>query len=260
MKILTWNIKRGGVSSDGIWQLINIEDPDIVLLQECKEIPNSFKEKYNIIKRKAVKKNLTKQSFETVLMSKYKMKEIIPYENEEVLSTMKKLDGNIIFSQVYTENEIFKIASVYLPAWGLNQDFIDKSLSDKIRSPLSKIAWSPSILSYSLAKIENFKNENWIIAGDFNLAETLSGRIGEISKTEFNKFRDVGLVDAISEVNKKQIPTFKNTNGGSVKHQIDYVFVTEKILSRVSECLVLNDKHVFEKKVSDHLPVLTIIK
>ena len=61
------------------------------------------------------------------------------------------------------------------------------------------------------------------------------------------------------EHHKKVIPTFRNPNGGKIIHQIDHVYISEGLFSNLTSSNVLSELGVFENKLSDHYPILTVI-
>ena len=46
MKVLTWNVNKAGESRPELWQMVQREDADIVLLQEVGGIPGWIRNQY----------------------------------------------------------------------------------------------------------------------------------------------------------------------------------------------------------------------
>jgi exonuclease III len=55
------------------------------------------------------------------------------------------------------------------------------------------------------------------------------------------------------------VPTFRNPKGGKIIHQIDHVFISERLFSNLTSSIVLPEFGVFENNLSDHYPILTIL-
>jgi len=68
------------------------------------------------------------------------------------------------------------------------------------------------------------------------------------------------VVPTAPEHHKKIIPTFRNPNGGKIIHQIDHVYISEGLFSNLISSNALSEYGVFENKLSDHYPILTILK
>lgn len=72
-----------------------------------------------------------------------------------------------------------------------------------------------------------------------------------------DNLRALGLEDAISEMAGEAVPTFRHSRG-SVKHQLDYFYLCAAAMEGLVSCKVLDDQGVFERNLSDHLPMLGI--
>ena len=81
-----------------------------------------------------------------------------------------------------------------------------------------------------------------------------------IGNTSVGKEFILNLKESIHEHNKGLVPTFRNPNGGKIIHQIDHVYISEGLFSNLISSNPLSEYGVFENKLSDHYPILTILK
>lgn len=69
--------------------------------------------------------------------------------------------------------------------------------------------------------------------------------------------RSIGLVDCLATKEGKPTPTFRHSRG-SIRHQIDHLFVTPPLLARLKERREppLADIWRRDGALSDHLPII----
>jgi len=258
IRILTWNVRRAN-SESGIWDLIKKIDPDICLLQEVNGIPLSFMKEYNIIQHKAINKIGSKQKFSTVILSKepineFKLKSSIEWVKKE----LDFFCGNFIGGTISVKGVRINVVSVYSPAWIVSPERINNSEINEVKLKLAAYVWPTEILQnallHELISIEN----HWIVGGDFNTSSTFDtlwpgGPRG--CQEMIDRLYSLNLKEALFEYHGKLVPTFKNPKGGKIIHQIDHVFLSEGLFSKLSSSNVLDNEGVFENSLSDHLPI-----
>ena len=66
----------------------------------------------------------------------------------------------------------------------------------------------------------------------------------------------LGFTECLSAAKGKLTPTFKNSKGGKVVHQLDRMFVTERLASEPIRCEAGTHADVFDAHLSDHLPII----
>ena len=66
----------------------------------------------------------------------------------------------------------------------------------------------------------------------------------------------LGLIECLRKSRGALTPTFRNTTGGAIKHQMDHLFVTEALASRLVSCDTGSRERVFDSGLSDHLPLV----
>jgi exonuclease III len=263
INVLTWNMRRSSPDSHS-WDLMRKLSPDICLLQEVGGIPNDISGEYRILQQKATNKNGDPQKFSTVILSKEPIEQFRLKSSIEWVS--KQLDffsGNFLCGITNINGNKIKLISVYSPAWVVNPDSINYSEIKGIKLELAKEIWPTEILYTGLLNEKINTNEDWIIGGDFNSSPTFDtlwpgGPRG--CQEIIDRLYALNLKEALFEHHGTLIPTFRNPNGGKIIHQIDHVFLSERLFTNLTSSNVLSELGVFENKLSDHYPILTILK
>ena len=263
INVLTWNMRRSSADSQS-WGIIRKISPDVCLLQEVSGIPKDILVDYKILQQNAINKNGAPQKFSTVILSKE------PIEQFRLKSTIewvsKQLDffsGNFLCGSINIDGNKINLISVYSPAWIVNPGSINYSEIKGIKLELAKQIWPTEILYSGLINEKITINKDWIIGGDFNSSPTFDtlwpgGPRG--CQEIIDRLYSLNLRESLFEHNQQNVPTFRNPKGGKIIHQIDHVFLSEKLFSNLISSNVLSDFGVFENKLSDHYPILTILK
>lgn len=274
MRIVTWNI-NGANKKSLVWDLILELKPDLVFLQEVGNIPESVEGEFNIISCRAVTKRGTPQKFSTVILVKGKViKEInLRSEHEWINRELEFFKGNFVSSQVKLNNsEILNVVSVYSPHWPVDKlrlEGVDTSSVKLLRNP---DVWGSQVIWSALKSMINTK-ESWAVGGDFNSSETfdrewqneniewkktnnIKSVLSGHNREHFVRMRDLGLNECLREFNNEIIPTYKNTKGNKIIHQMDHLYVTNNLYNRIRGCVVGDKDHIFGNLLSDHLPII----
>ena len=262
INILTWNMRRSSPASQS-WDIIRKVSPDVCLLQEVGGIPNDILGEYKSLQQKAINKNGAPQKFSTVILSKEPIEQFRLKSSIEWVS--KQIDffsGNFLCGVTNINGNKINLISVYSPAWIVNPDSINYSEIKGIKLELAKQIWPTEILYSGLINEKITVDEHWIIGGDFNSSPTFDtlwpgGPRG--CQEIIDRLYALNLKESLHEYNKKLVPTFRNPNGGKIIHQIDHVFLSERLFSNLTSSNVLSEYGVFENKLSDHYPILTVI-
>lgn len=257
MRIITWNINSANRESP-VWKLLLELDPDIVLLQEVGSIPDKIKNVYNILSKKAVKKTGKPQYFSTTVLVKGKIiKEIsLSSEYDWVNRELEFFKGNLISCRIQPINfEPINVVSVLSPYW-----YLDKNRLEGIDVSAVKLKSNPEIwvteIIWSALKNMVLNNETWIIGGDYNCSETFDYTCSSGNKEILDRMFDLGFRECLREYNDRLVPTFQNSIGKKVIHQIDHLFVTKNLYPLLSKCETCNQSEIFGKSLSDHLPII----
>ena len=103
-------------------------------------------------------------------------------------------------------------------------------------------------------------SRQWIVGGDFNSSETFD-YLWKDGPTRGNgevldRINALGLTERLREYPGQLTPTFKNTRGGKVVHQLDHMFVSGNLKQLLKQCILGDASKVFGDSISDHLPVI----
>jgi exonuclease III len=270
MRVVTWNI-NGATKDSDVWKIISRLNVDIALLQEVGSIPKNISENFEILSRFATSKSGKPQRFSTVVMVKGKIiKDInLKSEYEWVNNELEFFNGNFIACKIELQNnKQFNLISVYSPAWPVDKSRInDVDVSD-VKSAKNPDVWATDII-WSALKNTLPDNEEWIIGGDYNSSETfdkdyqkkhgLKCLVSDGNKEIRDRMYELGFKECLLEYNEKLIPTYLNTNK-KILHQLDHLYVTKKIFSKILKCNVGNISEIFDDRISDHLPIITDFK
>jgi len=260
MKVLTWNIRRATEESTDVWSEVQTLNPDVALLQEVGGVPEVLLKSHRYFGFRAENKGGGKQAFETgILVRKGECIPVRLTSADPVLQhALEAYAGNLVHVRWTDESRsVWNLLSVYSPAWPLFS--FQKSIPKKYRrfkSELSKDLWLTDLVHRYLH--EHMNGERWIVAGDFNSATTFSWEIGQ-NQEFIDNMEAAGLTDAIFLKYGGPVPTFRHSRG-SVLHQLDHFYLSEAARDQLLDCQVLGDHGVFERRLSDHLPILVTWK
>ncbi len=251
MKIISCNVN--GIRAAyrrGFLKWLKDSEADIICLQEVKAQREQFSDDllkipgYNFHLNSAIKKGYSG----TAVYTKKK-----PEEAEYKLG-LKRFDqeGRII----KLEYSNFTLINVYLPHGGRQKENLDYKLESY-----------KQILNY----LKKIKNQNVIFVGDFNIAhqEIDLARPKQNQKNimftpeerqQIDKLINLGFMDTFRKFNKETghytwWPYAYNARERNLGWRIDYVFASEKMVSKVKDAFILNKIHM-----SDHCPIGIEIK
>lgn len=240
------------------WEIVNELNPDIALLQEVISIPNKIKENFQYSLNKSIGKTSKYQKFGTAVLvngeiiNNFSLTSKYDWVNLE----LAKFSGNLSCFTVLPNNcPHINVISVYSPAWEINTSDYPNDDVQKVRLKQNNKIWLTEIL-WSGLQNENLIDQNWLIGGDFNCSETFDYTFSSGNKEILDRMDDLGLKECLREYNKQLVPTFKNPKGGEVIHQIDHLFSSPYLFSKLVDCSVDDKYQIFEKSISDHLPII----
>lgn len=268
MRVITWNIHSANKDSR-IWQLLLELQPDIVLLQEVGDISEEIKNIYKILSKIAITKTGKPQRFSTAVLVKGKIIGEIKLSSKHawVNRELEFFKGNFISCIVQTETQkTYKVVSVYSPAWPVDKNRLKGIDVSQVKLKLNPDVWGTEII-WSALKNSILDNEKWIVGGDYNISETFdkewqdkNGKVFGIrssgNKEIIDRMYAMGFTECLRKSNNDNIiPTFKHSNQ-TVVHQIDHLFVTNDLYSKLEKCNVGDQAVIFGESLSDHLPII----
>lgn len=268
MRVITWNV-HGANEDSPVWKLLLDLQPDIVLLQEIGSIPEEILNVFEVLSRPAVGKTGRPQRFSTGVLLKGRIIEEIKLssEYEWVNKELGFFRGNFISCLVQPKNcEPIYVVSVYSPAWPVNEERLRGIDVLPVKLELNPQVW-PTELVWSALKNSVSNNETWIVGGDYNSSETFDAEWQDKHGKRFgirssgnreilDRMLALGFKECLREFCKVIVPTFQNTQGKMVVHQIDHLFVTNNLYSQLKKCEVGDQSTIFGKSMSDHLPIV----
>ena len=167
--------------------------------------------------------------------------------------------GNILGYHIFGSDEKdYNVISVYSPHWAIPKDRLSEVDVSNVKLQQNSKVYCTEILWALLKTRLPSENENWIIGGDFNTSAKFDGAWGSGNQEVIDRLKDLGLIDCISHCHKDFIPTFKNAGSGEIVHQLDYLYVNQPLLSFLKSSDAMKQENVFERNLSDHLPVVTV--
>ena len=99
-----------------------------------------------------------------------------------------------------------------------------------------------------------------MVAGDFNSSVTFDylWKGGPRGNQEIiDRMNALGLIECLKSSTGNLTPTFRNPKGGKIIHQIDHMYVSNALHLSLSKSYAGNDLMIFEKSMSDHLPIIS---
>lgn len=231
-----------------------------MMLQEVIALPRDIKTRYNCIAKLATKKNGTAQLFSNVILAKGEIRDGITLvsHQEWVNDIYRRFGGNILSCTVglpvYGQCNVI---SFHSPAWPIK---IDEGIDfSEIKLKLNPELWLTEILWALLRDQSTSTNKRWIVGGDFNSSETFDymWKGGPRGNLEIiNRMNGLELKECLRSYNRQLVPTFKNASNGRIIHQIDHLYVSTSIYDRLRNCYVGDSAEIFDKQLSDHLPIV----
>jgi exonuclease III len=268
MRIVTWNV-HGARKDSPLWEFLSELNPDVLLLQEIGSMPNSLLDSFDHYSRPAVSKAGVPQRFRTGALVKGEIVNRISLlsEYEWANHELEFLKGNFISCTVeLNDHTPLNVISVHSPAWPVDKRRLKGIDVSGVKTSTNPNVWGTDIL---LAALRNrvANDEIWIVGGDYNSSETFDWdwqnrngkRFGIRSSgnaENLERMRRLGFTECLRQTeNDPIIPTFRHSRG-RIEHQMDHLFVSNQLYSRLDKCTVGDRDVIFDRALSDHLPII----
>ena len=246
MKIISWNVNGlRNVYSKGFIEWFKKEDADIVCLQEIKANENQLV--FELTQPKGYYtyfNSADKKGYSGVAI----------YTKEKPLSVNKSLgldtfdmEGRII----ELEFSKFILMNLYIPHGGRGKE---------------KLIYKLSVYEALLKKLNQIRDKQIILAGDFNIAHNeidLARPRDNLNNIMFTPYErkqiddlmNEGFIDSFRDFNKEDgnytwWPYMRNARERNLGWRIDYIFITKGLRPKLKDAFILKDV-----KGSDHCPV-----
>jgi len=258
MRIVTWNIKRASRTSE-VWKFLTELDPDVALLQEVADIPDSVRSSFAIRFRTAIKRRGQPQRFGTAIFVKGTIIDDVPLSSpyEWVNAELQYFSGNLVGCSVKPDGHpTVNAVSAYSPPWPVDRVRISGIDVSSVKLTQNPDVWVTDLLWAALKNAKLSGDQRWVVGGDLNSSETFDATWGSGNAEFLKRMNNLGLTECLRAHNRKLIPTFKNSKDGGVIHQIDHLFVTRNLYECITNCVPGEQEVVFGRSLSDHLPII----
>ena len=260
MKVLTWNVNKAGESRRELWQMVQREDADIVLLQEVSGIPGWIRNQYqcHVISPRYFEGH--NAPFSSAVLSKGSINatRYLESELEWVNKIYSERYGWIVGCEITLAcGELFRVVAVHSPAFPIPRDqWTDVDVS-AVKLTKNPELWFTEILWALLRSAGISDDTNWIVGGDLNSSVKFDEPKDRGNREIVGRLNALGLTDCLSHYHGGAVPTFQHS-GKSIEHQLDYCYVNAPMLERLTQARVPSAEDVFHRRprLSDHLPIL----
>lgn len=263
IKLATWNVNSIRIRLDGLKELIDRANPDIICLQEvkAKESDFPFEEIKNMGFANIALYGIPSYNGVAILSKN-------PLSKVEQINWCNKCDGRHIKANIGD----IEINNIYIPAGGDIPDAeVNSSFAHKLR-------FIDELTEYFQNNKEIYKNKKMIICGDFNVAplendvwnhkqmlKIVSHTPIEVEKlTNFQE--SLSFINAIRQVYPAtekiyswwsyRNPNWITNNKGRL---LDHIWTTEHLKDKIMGVSVLKEMRAATRP-SDHVPVILELK
>jgi exonuclease III len=261
-RVITWNCRQASLDS-GLWDYLLELDPDVAILQDYRVLPPRVLDRYVHVPGEVDAASSRAVRHFTGFLLKGTA-EALPLESSaEWVNRELAHHRELVTARVVTIRDgiRFRAVSVYNPTFVIDParlDGIDTSGVGLTLQP-GKV-WVIDLVWAALASMKPDIDEPFIVAGDFNASETFDwwwGKKPRGNREIMDRFNALGLYDCLRAFQARLVPTFRHSRGSFV-HQLDHLYVTPMLLSRLVDCNLGDFDRVFGRKptLSDHLPIV----
>lgn len=261
IRVLTWNCRRASDHSTA-WDYLLELDPDIALLQDFGTIPNRVLEVYATAPDmiSALDAGRKPKYFAEILAKGIVSRQLdLPAPEEWIKRELEAYKDFFTARHVTLESGVHLTAmSVYSPAFALDTPRLDGVDTSSIRLPQLNEIYGTELLWATLSRMRIRPDERFVVAGDFNSSETFDNPKPRGNRVVMDRLKALGLTETLRESRGHLTPTFRTTYGGYITHQLDHLYVSEKLRSELTRCDVGSAERVFGPRpmLSDHLPIV----
>ena len=260
IKICCWNVRRASHRS-AVWELLNELSPDLALLQEVSGLPKAITDQYQVVMRQAAGSKQP-QRFSTAILARGAIGAPIRLVSrwDWVNRELERFNGNLVAYEVSVLGREYRVLSAYSPAWPVNPERLRGIDVGPVKLKLNANVWVTELLWAALLDSSQAGDPApWVVGGDLNASETFDYMWagGPRGNREFlDRMQALGFWECLRERHGKVVPTFRNPRDGRVVHQMDHLFVSGSMATRLMACDTVEHARVFGASLSDHLPIV----
>ena len=273
MRIATWNMRRATPES-GAWAYFTSPkvNPDIALLQEVSGgvMPKAVGDEWAAVSSAPVKKNGESQGFRTMILVRKTLGPIGLEDEREIRHSQPWIDnllahfkGNLLFRRIHVPSVgVLNLVSIYSPAWSIDSTGRKIGDTEGVKLTQNEWLWVTDILRSGLMEMmESDPSQRWVVGGDLNLSITFDKwrKKGRGNAEYLDRIANLGFIETLAST-QGFTPTFKNTRGNRVVHQMDHLFVSRDFAEGLRDAWVGAADIVFGGSLSDHLPVIAELR
>lgn len=258
--VVSWNCRRAA-SKSALWDHLLALDPDVGLLQEVGAIPAHVSERYDVSIRRALGKTGRPQAFSTAVLVRGRINAPVTLRSgmDWVDAELDRFAGNLVAHELETHHGVtLTAASVYSPAWPVDPARLAGVDTRVVRLSTNPDVWLTDLVRAGLRHHSPAPTDHWVVGGDLNSSETFDSMSWSNggNREYLEGMAALGWVECLRKSQGALTPTFRNTTGGRVVHQMDHLFATPALATRLVSCETGSHEAVFGANLSDHLPIV----
>jgi exonuclease III len=256
-RVVSWNVRFARPASKA-WEYLLELEPDIALLQEVIGMPDDVTARYDAVTRLTSGPSGEQNKYSSVVLAGHGACESEPLRSatEWVDAELALYGGNLISTRVRLRDVELHVISVHSPYFRLDPTRLAGKDTAAVKLTQNADIYLADVL---LAALPRNTADPWIVGGDFNLSETFDhGPGGPRGNREYlDRMTSSGYTECLRSMTGGLTPTFRNRVGGAVLHQIDHIFVSDRMAENLEKCEVGSAERVFgDDNLSDHLPII----
>ena len=269
---MSWNCRRAS-SGSSLWDYLLELDPDVAMLQDFGTVPERILQNYvhapNIAPRLSghgeyapipLTADRAAHHMTGVLLKGTSAGDLpLPAPVDWVARELETF-GEFFTAKAVTLHSgvTIKVLSVYSPAFAIDRVRMKEVDTTGIQLTQNRDVWATELMCATLSCMNIANDEPFIVAGDLNSSETFDNPRPRGNRELMDRMNALGLYDCLRMYKGKLTPTFWTPRGGLLIHQLDHLYVTPLLLSRLARCDVGSQERVFDPRpmLSDHLPIV----
>lgn len=257
MRVVSWNLNNRK-NNEKQWDFLRGQDADVILLQEVHSLPPDLEKQYSVVSSSTVSKFGEFVARKTVVMVRGEIVEQLQFSCELpwVNGSLADLSGAFVGVKVVIEGREVNVVSVYNPHWQIDNFIPEGTDTSGIKMDSARGLWASDLFWFCMKNNPTFQSEDWLVAGDFNLCETLDTPKPKGHAEFLDRMNAIGFTDCLRSFNGKLTPTYEHHSGDELINQLDYMFTTNGLSEKLKSCETADPSIIFGEKTSDHLPVV----